>query len=90
MIKKEVSNSRHDSCQISAAAGIKGSRPITGLSLALPSTQSAVGSFIFTLKKIYSRVIFPSLTLCRVKNSHNPSIYGKCGCFHFCINMYYF
>ena len=57
MIKKEVSNSRHDSCQISAAAGIKGSRPITGLSLALPSTQSAVGSFIFTLKKIYSRVI---------------------------------
>ena len=34
--------------------------------------------------------IIPSLTLCRAKNSHNPSIYQGCGCFHFCIDMYYF
>ena len=44
--------------------------------------------FAYTNRAKYD--IIPSLTLCRVKNSHNPSIYGECGCFHFCIDMYYF
>ena len=35
-------------------------------------------------------VIVPSLTLYEANNSHNPSIYQGCGCFHFCIDMYYF
>ena len=35
-------------------------------------------------------VILPSLTLYEANNSHNPSIYQGCGCFHFCIDMYYF
>ena len=34
--------------------------------------------------------IIPSLTLYEANNSHNPSIYQGCGCFHFCIDMYYF
>ena len=37
-----------------------------------------------------NRVMIPSLTLNRIKNSHNPSVYQGCGCFLFCIDMYYF
>ena len=42
-----------------------------------------------TEKMCYNRNI-PSLTLYKAKNSHNPSVYQGCGCFRFCINMYYF
>ena len=34
--------------------------------------------------------IVPSLTLYRVKNSHNPSVYQGCGCCFVCIDRYYF
>lgn len=40
-------------------------------------------------KQLHFRMI-PSLTLYEANNSHNPSIYQGYGCFHFCIDMYYF
>ena len=39
---------------------------------------------------VHTGDIIPSLTLYEANNSHNPSIYQGYGCFHFCIDMYYF
>ena len=34
-------------------------------------------------------IIFPSLTLVKVKNGYKPSKYGHCSRFPFCSDMYY-
>lgn len=74
MSKKEVSNSRD-----SDARG-----DVYEYLLSKLATAGVNGQFRTP------RHIIPSLTLCRTKNSHNPSIYQGCGCFRFCIDMYYF
>ena len=41
-------------------------------------------------QKAWVAAIFPSLTLYKAKNSHNPSVYQGCGCFDFCIDIVLF
>ena len=86
MIKKEVSNSRERTAVSHRL--LLDSLEITSYESKKSSESSELDSFLLQL--FVDCVMIPSLTLCRVKNSHNSSIYGKCGCFHFCIDMYYF